>query len=95
MKNTFLLIAAFFFIQNATAQTQIIAPQKAYFQQEANYKITASLDDKKHILTADLELTYKNNSEDPLSILYLLLPANAYGSQRSFFAKQELNKGKT
>ena len=81
MKNTFLLIAAFFFIQNATAQTQSIAAQKAYFQQEANYKITASLDDKKHILTADLELSYKNNSADPLSILYLLLPANAYGSR--------------
>ena len=95
MKNTFLLIAAFFFLQNATAQTQSIVPQKAYFQQEANYKITASLDDKKHSLTADLELSYKNNSADPLSILYLLLPANAYSSQRSAFAKQELDKGKT
>ena len=88
MKNTFLLMAAFFFIQNAVAQ-------KAYFQQETNYKIAASLDDKKHILTADLELSYKNNSGDPLPILYLLLPANAYGSQRSAFAKQELEKGKT
>lgn len=95
MKNTFLLMAAFFFIQNAMAQTQSTAAQKAYFQQEANYKITASLDDKKHILTADLELSYKNNSEDPLPILYLLLPANAYGSQRSAFAKQELDKGNT
>ena len=88
MKNTFLLIAAFLFLQNATAQ-------KAYFQQEANYKIIASLDDKKHTLTANLELSYKNNSGDPLSILYLLLPANAYSSQRSAFAKQELDKGKT
>jgi hypothetical protein len=88
MKNTVLLIAALFLIQNATAQ-------KAYFQQEANYKITASLNDKKHILTADFELNYKNNSDGPLSILYLLLPANAYSSQRSAFAKQQLDKGDT
>jgi hypothetical protein len=88
MKNLFLLITLSFLTQTANAQ-------KPYFQQEANYKINATLDDKKHLLNADIELTYKNNSSDPLSILYLLLPANAYSSQRSAFAKQELAKGKT
>lgn len=92
MKNTFLLITAFFLLQNAAAQT-LPKVEKAYFQQEADYVITASLDDKKHILTAELALSYKNNSSDPLSILYLLLPANAYSSQRSAFAKQVLAKG--
>ena len=94
MKNTFLLITAFFLGQSATAQI-LTTPPKAYFQQEADYVITAALNDKKHILTADLALSYKNNSSDPLSILYILLPANAYSSQRSAFAKQVLAKGDT
>lgn len=88
IKNTFLLLITTFLIEKTNAQ-------KAYFQQEANYKITATLNDKKHELAATLELDYKNNSDGPLSILYLLLPANAYGSQRSAFAKQQLEKGKT
>ncbi|MDZ7876344.1 MAG: M1 family metallopeptidase [Saprospiraceae bacterium] len=88
MKNFFLLVTFSFYIQ-------FINAQKPYFQQEANYKINATLDDKKHLLNADVELTYKNNSSDPLPILYLLLPANAYSSQRSAYAKQELAKGKT
>jgi hypothetical protein len=88
MKNYFLLLISLFLIQKTNAQ-------KAYFQQEANYKINATLDDKKHQLKADVELDYKNNSDGPLSIIYLLLPANAYSSQRSAFAKQELEKGKT
>ncbi len=88
MKNTFILLISLFFIQKINAQ-------KAYFQQTANYKINATLDDTKHQLTADVELTYTNNSGDPLSILYLLLPANAYASQRSAYAKQVLAKGNT
>jgi Peptidase family M1 domain len=88
MKNIVLLLFSLFLTQKATAQ-------KAYFQQEANYQIAATLDDKKHQLTADWVLEYKNNSPDALTFIYLLLPANAYGSQRSAFAKQELAKGKT
>jgi Peptidase family M1 domain len=88
MKNYFLLLISLFLINKTNAQ-------KAYFQQEANYKIAATLDDKKHQLNATVELDYKNNSDGPLSIIYLLLPANAYSSQRSAFAKQELEKGKT
>jgi hypothetical protein len=88
MKIYFLLIISLFLIEKTIAQ-------KAYFQQEANYKIKAILDDKKHQLNADIELDYKNNSNDSLLILYLLLPANAYSSQRSAYAKQEIEKGKT
>ena len=88
MKNCFLLFISLFLIQKTNAQ-------KAYFQQEANYKINATLDDKKHQLNADIELDYKNNSPEPLSFIYFLLPANAYSSQRSAFAKQELERGKT
>jgi hypothetical protein len=92
MKNTLFFLLILCLNQRINAQ---ITAQKAYFQQEANYKINAKLDDIKHRLTADIELEYKNNSTETLTFLYLLLPANAYSSQRSAFAKQELAKGKT
>jgi hypothetical protein len=72
-----------------------LTAQKPYFQQQVNYKIVASLDDKKHILTGTIEIDYQNNAPDPLSMLYILLPANAYKSKTSAFAKQTLRRGST
>ncbi|MBL7815774.1 MAG: M1 family metallopeptidase [Saprospiraceae bacterium] len=74
--------------------SELIA-QKAYFQQEVDYKIVVSLDDKKHILSGTIEMDYHNNAPAPLSILYVLLQPNAYKSKNSAFAKQELRNGST
>lgn len=72
----------------------LIAQDKAYFQQEVDYKIEVELDDENHVLTGDIEIKYTNNSTDTLSYLYFHLWANGYKSQQTAFAKQLLNSGR-
>ena len=69
--------------------------QKNYFQQEVNYKINVSLDDKKNVLSGTIDMDYHNNAPEPLSMLYILLQPNAYKSKNSAFAKQALRNGST
>src|ERR1044072_150207 len=53
-------------------------PGPRYWQNRADYKITARLDDEKNILSGDVEITYKNNSPEALSFLWLQLDQNAF-----------------
>ncbi len=69
--------------------------QTAYFQQEVNYQIAVSLDDKKHTLTGTIELEYHNNAPQALDFIYILLQPNAYKSKNSAFAQQSLRNGST
>ena len=69
--------------------------QTAYFQQEVNYQIAVSLDDKKHVLTGTIEMAYHNNAPQALEFVYVLLQPNAYKSKNSAFAKQSLRNGST
>ncbi len=69
--------------------------QTAYFQQEVNYQMAVSLDDKKHVLTGTIEMDYHNNAPQSLDFVYILLQPNAYKSKNSAFAKQSLRKGST
>lgn len=69
--------------------------QKKYFQQEVNYKINVSLDDKKNLLSGTIDMDYHNNAPEPLDMLYILLQPNAYKSKNSAFAKQTLRNGST
>lgn len=59
-----------------------------YFQQEVNYKILVTLNDKKHELSSFESLEYINNSEDTLRILYYHLWPNAYSSNNTDLAKE-------
>ncbi|WP_422105963.1 M1 family metallopeptidase [Winogradskyella sp.] len=52
------------------------APGKAYWQQRADYKIKAQLDEKNNILSGDETITYYNNSPDDLSYLWIQLEQN-------------------
>ena len=52
-----LLVIAFFLFFAG-----LIEAQTSYFQQRTDYKISVSLDDKKHQLDGKLELKYTNNS---------------------------------
>lgn len=52
------------------------APGAEYWQQRADYKIKASIDEKNNILTGDETITYYNNSPDNLSFLWLGLEQN-------------------
>ncbi len=84
MKNTFIIflfsILQFCFATNANAQD--------YFQQEVNYKISVSLNDSLHTLSAYEEIEYINNSPDELSFIWFHLWPNAYSNNDTELAKQ-------
>jgi hypothetical protein len=66
-----------------------------YFQQEVNYKIHVSLNDKKHELKAFETLEYMNKSPDTLRVLFFHLWPNAYSDNKTELAKQVFRlKGK-
>ncbi len=54
------------------------APGAQYWQNNASYKINASLDDSTQIVTGDVEVTYTNNSPEKLSYLWLQLDQNLF-----------------
>ena len=59
-----------------------------YWQQEINYKIDVSLNDKKHTLNGFLTLEYINNSPDTLDFIWFHLWPNAYKNETTAYAKQ-------
>ncbi|MBN2348164.1 MAG: M1 family metallopeptidase [Bacteroidales bacterium] len=59
-----------------------------YFQQEVNYKIHVTLDDRFHELNAFETVEYINNSTDTLRFLYFHLWPNAYSGNNTELAKQ-------
>ncbi|MES2455514.1 MAG: M1 family metallopeptidase [Bacteroidota bacterium] len=54
------------------------APGPAYWQQRADYNISAELDEKNLQLTGSETITYYNNSPDPLSYLWVQLDENEH-----------------
>jgi len=52
------------------------APGPQYWQQRADYKIEAELDDENQRLTGKETITYYNNSPDPLDYLWIQLDEN-------------------
>jgi hypothetical protein len=60
----------------------------AYFQQEVNYSIHVTLNDKLHELSADETIHYKNNSGDTLNELYFHIWPEAYRNKNTQLAKQ-------
>jgi hypothetical protein len=54
------------------------APGPKYWQQRADYDITATLDDDKQKLTGAETITYYNNSPDPLTYLWIQLDENEH-----------------
>ncbi len=53
-------------------------PGHAYWQQEADYKITARLDEPERKIIASAAITYKNNAPDTLRYLWLHLDQNIF-----------------
>lgn len=53
-------------------------PGPRYWQNRADYIINCSLDTVKHEVKGTVELTYTNNSPDPLKFLWLQLDQNIY-----------------
>jgi hypothetical protein len=68
---------------------------QVYFQQEVNYKIYVTLNDKLHELNAFETVEYINNSPDTLQFLFFHLWPNGYSGNNTALARQLLSsKGK-
>jgi hypothetical protein len=61
---------------------------QVYFQQEVNYKILVTLNDRSHELNSFESVEYINNSADTLEFIYFHLWPNAYSSNHTALAKQ-------
>jgi Peptidase family M1 domain len=69
--------------------------QQKYWQQEANFNITVSLNDVDNTLTGFEEITYTNNSPDTLNFIWFHLWPNAYKNDKTAFSDQLLENGNT
>lgn len=67
--------------------------QRSYFQQDVDYYIEATLDDKKHQLRGLLDVKYTNNSSKTLEFVYFHLWPNAYKDNNTAMAKQLRENG--
>jgi len=65
-----------------------IALSQDYFQQQVNYKIHVTLNDRKHELNAFESVEYINNSPDTLRFLYFHLWPNAYSDNKTELARE-------
>jgi hypothetical protein len=66
-----------------------------YWQQEVNYVIDVSLNDKGHSLTGFEKLEYTNHSPDTLRFIWFHVWPNAYKNDKTAFTDQELETGDT
>jgi hypothetical protein len=64
------------------------ASSQDYFQQQVNYKIHVTLNDRKHELKGFESVEYINNSPDTLAFLYFHLWPNAYSDNKTELAKE-------
>jgi hypothetical protein len=72
------------------------APGHKYWQQKADYKIKARLDEENKLLYGDEFITYTNNSPDALTYLWLQLDENEHApnAESHFFDTESLgNRG--
>lgn len=66
-----------------------------YWQQQVNYTIDVTLNDKDHTLDAFLQMQYYNNSPDTLFFIWMHLWPNAFKNDKTAFSDQLLENGRT
>ena len=69
--------------------------QLNYWQQQVNYTIDVSLNDKEHTLDGFEKIEYINNSPDTLRYIWFHLWPNAYKNDKTAFSDQSLENGST
>lgn len=62
-------------------------PGPAYWQNRADYQITATFDDSKSKVTGTVVMTYRNNSPHTLPYIWMQLDQNLFNSKSRGFAK--------
>jgi len=65
-----------------------IAQENKYWQQEVNYRIVATLNDKEHSIKANISFEYINHSPDTLNFIWLHIWPNAYKNNETALYKQ-------
>ena len=89
MKKLFLLFILFYY-QLPTARCQL-----PYWQQQVDFNIDVTLNDKDHTLDGFVKMDYYNNSPDTLHYIWFHLWPNAYKNDRTAFSDQLLENGRT
>lgn len=69
-------------------------PGPAYWQNNADYKITATLDDQKNTIAGNVEINYSNNSPDQLDYVWLQLDQNMFSKEGRGQAISPLTKSR-
>jgi hypothetical protein len=69
-------------------------PGPKYWQNRADYKIEAILDDVNHQITATVTVTYKNNSPEKLGFIWLQLDQNVYNQKSRGIASTATTGGR-
>jgi len=77
------------------ANSYCLTASSQYWQQQVNYTIDVSLNDKEHTLTGFEKLEYINNSPDTLKFIWFHLWPNAYKNDKTAFTDQQLENGST
>ncbi|HMR91223.1 MAG TPA: M1 family peptidase, partial [Chitinophagaceae bacterium] len=76
--------------------TILLAAQPAgYWQQQVDYTIDVSLNDKEHTLDGFAKIIYTNHSPDTLRFIWFHIWPNAYKNDRTAFSDQLLENGDT
>ncbi len=86
----FLTALVLFNCQMATGHCQL-----NYWQQQVNYSIDVSLNDKEHTLNGFEKIDYINNSPDTLTFIWFHIWPNAYKNDKTAFSDQLLENGNT
>ncbi len=89
MKKLFLVSLVFF------CQIAVSYCQPSYWQQQVNFNIDVTLNDKDHTLNGFVKMDYFNNSPDTLYFIWFHLWPNAYKNDRTAFSEQTLENGET
>lgn len=79
----------------ANCLMQIAHCQLNYWQQQVNFRIDVTLNDKDHTLDAFERLEYINNSPDTLKFIWFHLWPNAYKNDKTAYTDQTLENGIT
>lgn len=70
-----------------------LSAREAYWQQEMHYEIEVKLDDEKNMLYGFEKLTYRNNSPDQLTYIYMHIWPNAYKDNSTALGQQLKENG--
>lgn len=66
-------------------------PGHEYWQQRADYKIDVTLDEERHRIEGDVEITYHNNSPDTLRFLWVQLDQNRFNKNSMELVTETFN----